>query len=170
MTNLRSPNLSKTCILTTSELLSDFCFVVDNREVKVHKAILAGESTLSFRQLHCSMTFFYGLSARSPVFEWMFNGNFRVALVGQQKIEDISAEVFEDFLHFLYSGELRSDAHVYELILVADRYEVMDLVKVCEKKLLKNINSENAEKIFRIANQIEYDSVLKEVSFKILQS
>lgn len=109
--------------------------------------------------------------ARSPVFERMFNGNFREASSSQQEIQDISADTFEEFLYFVYAGELRNqDIAVHELIIVADRYEVKDLLKVCEKKLLLSINSDNAEDIFRLASRIECDNNVKQAAFDIIQS
>ena len=74
----------------------------------------------------------------------MFTGNFRESTEKQQEIKDISADTFEEFLHFLYSGNLRNpNVNAEDLIIVADRYQVKDLVKVCETKLLKNINNGN---------------------------
>lgn len=153
--------------LATSEMLSDFTFIIDKRELKVHKAILAGEQNSKLSRLHCSMPIF--LSARSPVFERMFNGNFREATSASQEIEDISADTFEEFLYFLYAGDFRNkDFPVDELIRVADRYEVMDLVEACERKLMKEINSQNAEAIYEISNQIRCDPRLNKLAFDVL--
>lgn len=101
----------------------------------------------------------------------MFTGNFREATELRQEIQDVSADAFEELLNFIYSGHLRNqDFPVEELIIVADRYEVSDLLHACESKLLGNINDDNAEQIFRIANQIECNTELKKISFKLLQS
>lgn len=110
-------------------------------------------------------------SARSPVFEQMFTGSFREATAKKQEILDISPDTFEEFLYFIYAGDLRNkDFPVGELISVADRYQVTDLLKVCEMKLLKNINDDNAEAVFRLANRIQCNTELKKVAFDVLQS
>lgn len=114
---------------------------------------------------------FLPFSARSPVFERMFTGSFREATEKRQEIKDVSANAFEELLNFIYSGELRNeDFPVEELIAVADRFEVKDLMKMCESKLLKNINEDNAEATFRLASSIQCNAELKKVSFDILQS
>lgn len=101
----------------------------------------------------------------------MFTGSFREATASKQEILDISADTFEEFLYFIYAGAIRNkDFSVEELISVADRYQVTDLIKVCEMKLLTSVNDDNAEAIYRLANRIECNTELKKVAFDILQS
>lgn len=102
----------------------------------------------------------------------MFTGNFREATAKEQEIKDVSADTFEEFLYFIYAGDLRNkDFPVDELIAVADRYQVLDLLRYCEVKLLKTINDNNAEKIFRLAHKIHSTSdELKKIAFDVLQS
>lgn len=57
-----------------------------------------------------------------------------------------------------------------ELIVVADRYEVTDLLKMCEAKLLQSINDDNAESIFRLTCSIDCSPPLKKISFDVLRS
>lgn len=160
--------------LTSSGHFSDFTFVVQGRELEVHKAILAGEYLFTL-YFYCSMNVIpkpdLVCLARSPVFERMFTGSFKESRSKKQEIKDISADTFEEFLYYIYAGDLRNpDYSVVELITVADRYEVSDLMKLCEMKLLKSINDDNAEDIYRIANQIQCNTELKTVAFAILQS
>lgn len=156
--------------LATSGILSDFTFIVDGAELQVHKAILAGEQSFVF-PLYRLMPRNFSFSARSPVFERMFTGSFREATASKQEILDISADTFEEFLYFIYAGDIRNkDFSVQELFSVADRYQVADLIKVCEMKLLTSVNDDNAEAIYRLANRIECNTELKKVSFDILQS
>jgi BTB/POZ domain len=102
----------------------------------------------------------------------MFTGNFREATALEQEVLDVSADAFEEFLYFIYAGDLRNkDFPVEELIAIADRYQVSDLMRFCELKLLKCINDDNAEKIFRLANRINPSSPeLKKISFEVMQS
>lgn len=101
----------------------------------------------------------------------MFTRSFRDASAMEQEVLDISADAFEEFLYFIYSGDLRNeDFPVAELISVADRYQVTDLIKVCEMELLKSINDDNAESVYRLANRIQCNTELKKVSFDVLQS
>lgn len=102
----------------------------------------------------------------------MFTGNFREATAKEQEVKNVSADTFEEFLCFIYAGDLRNkDFPVDELIAVADRYQVLDLIRFCELKLLKSINDNNAENIFRLANKVHSTSdELKKVAFDVLQS
>lgn len=102
----------------------------------------------------------------------MFTGNFREATAKEQEVKDVSADAFEEFLYFIYAGDLRNkDFPVEELIAIADRYQVTDLMRFCELKLLKSINDDNAEDTYRLANQIQSsNSELKRVAFDVLQS
>lgn len=101
----------------------------------------------------------------------MFSGSFREATTKRQVIKNVSADAFEELLSFIYTGELRNeDFPIDDLISIADYYEVKDLVKVCEAKLLKDVNEDNAEIAFCIASNIECNSELKKIAFQILQS
>ena len=101
----------------------------------------------------------------------MFLGSFREATATELEVKHVSADTFEEFLYFIYAGNLRNkDFPIEELITVADRYEVLDLMKFCELKLIKNVNDDNAERIFRLAQNIHLpNSELKKISFEMLQ-
>lgn len=109
--------------------------------------------------------------ARSPVFERMFTGSFREANGTVQEIKDITAAVFEELINFCYAGRLaNTDFPAHELILVADRYQIPDLVKLCELKLLNEVTSETAEEIYFLVSQIPCHTQLKKTAFNTLQS
>jgi hypothetical protein len=156
--------------LVSSGILSDFKFIVEGREFEVHKAILAGESTACC-SLDCIDSMIL-LVARSRVFSRMFTGDFRETTAKEQEVEDVSASTFEELLHFIYTGDLRDkDFPVEDLLPIADRYEVIDLMKFCDQKLLKSINDENAERIFQLSQKIHVPgSELTKIAFEILQS
>ncbi|EFX61459.1 hypothetical protein DAPPUDRAFT_69494, partial [Daphnia pulex] len=46
------------------------------------------------------------LAARSRVFAAMFQANMIESLTGRVKIVDFDAETFEEFLRFVYTGQL----------------------------------------------------------------
>lgn len=101
----------------------------------------------------------------------MFIGSFQESTAAKQEIKDISADIFEEFLYYLYAGELRNpETPAEELIVVADRYEVADLLQMCEAKLMQSINDDNAESIFRLTSSIDCSPQLKRNSFEILRS
>lgn len=130
--------------------LSDFKFIVEGQEFPIHKNILA---------------------ARSPVFLKMFTGDFLEKNGTQSEILDASKEAFDELIRFIYTGEIVDlEKNVEELLGLADRYEVSDLQKVCELKLMSNLKDENAESIFQLAHRHQCNGELKKASFEMLQS
>lgn len=70
----------------TEGQLTDTEFVVGDRIFAAHRAVVA---------------------ARSPVFAAMFGTDMKESRGRQVDIEDIDARTFEEFLYFLYTGQLR---------------------------------------------------------------
>lgn len=93
---------------------SDFTFIVQNKEFKVHKAILA---------------------ASSEVMRKIFTTDLRESNEGQCKIADIEPEIFENLLRFVYTGELPEnlDGISLELFKAAHYYGISDLVEICKQ-------------------------------------
>lgn len=142
--------LTDICSLYGDTQLSDFKFIVEGQEFHIHKNILA---------------------ARSPVFHKMFTGNFQEKKGKTSEIFDASKEAFSELMRFIYVGKIRDlEKHVEELLGLADRYEVSDLQKVCELKLMANLKDENAESIFQLAHRHQCNKELKEASFEMLQA
>lgn len=135
--------------LHLDENLSDFKFTVDGAEFPIHKNILA---------------------ARSPVFCKMFTGDFTEKNGSEREILDVSKEVFAELIRFMYTGEIEDlEGNVNELLCIADRYEVLDLQKMCELKLMSKLNDDNAEDVFQLAHSHNCNNEMKKVSFQMLQ-
>merc|ERR1719319_1128077 len=62
------------------------------------------------------------------------------------KIEDSSAEIVEVMIKIMSSGVIPKDinAKAMDLIYLADKYNVKDLIQVCEDSLAENISVDNA--------------------------
>ena len=85
---------------------TDFEFLVQGRVFPAHRAILA---------------------ARSPVLANLLSQPG----VDFHRIEDIDAQVFEQFLHFVYTGRLTTSASDPQLLVAAERFQVDTLKKLC---------------------------------------
>lgn len=86
---------------------TDFEFLVQGKVFAAHRAILA---------------------ARSPVL-----GNLLAhSGVNFHRIEDIDAHVFEQFLHFVYTGRLTISAADPQLLVAAERFQIDTLKKLCQ--------------------------------------
>ena len=96
---------------------------VDNREFNVHRIVLA---------------------ARSPVFASMFEHDLAEKNTNVVDIPDCTAESFEVFLHYLYSGcaETLFVSNVYNVYYAADKYHVDDLKELCVDFMKKNLSIE----------------------------
>lgn len=104
---------------------SDVSFQVGERTVPAHKVVLA---------------------SRSPVFAAMFrpDSTMRESATNRVVIEDIDADVFVEFLHFVYTGEApRIDDMAAALLVAADKYDVSDLKDLCGQVLAAQLSVED---------------------------
>lgn len=94
------------------------------------------------------------LSVRSEVLSTMLRSDMVEGKTGIVKIEDMNDSVFEQFLHYLYTGKLLgltvdSAISLYE---AGDKYAVESLKKECACYLIDNLTPENACKILILAD------------------
>lgn len=127
--NVAEDHVHKLGKLLSTGMLSDFAVKVGDKEFKVHKSILA---------------------VQSSVFEAMFGSEMEENRSGQLKITDFSISAIEDFLHFLYTGAVKDYINGTELFTLACKYDVPDLKEICENIILENIDSTNAMEIFNL--------------------
>ena len=104
---------------------SDVIFNIGPRQFPAHKSILA---------------------ARSEVFEAMFTHSTKEKLTNRIDIEDIEPEVFQELLHFIYTGRLSTttmNTLAVGLLIAADKYLLIVLKNECENYLLRKMSPEN---------------------------
>ncbi|KAK0161729.1 hypothetical protein PV327_008147 [Microctonus hyperodae] len=115
--------------LLTVPDLSDIMIVIDEKEILLHKIILA---------------------AYSPVFLAMFKAGMIESTNKRIVVTDVEVEVMEKVVEFMYTGTI-SPVPEYEELLsilkVADKYEINYLKTLCEEKLSEKITIENVFKI-----------------------
>lgn len=117
--------------LLFSGMLSDFVVKVGEKEFKVHKSILA---------------------VQSSVFEAMFSSDLEENRSGQLTITDFSISAIEDFLQFLYTGVVKDYINGTELFTLACKYDVPDLKEICENIILENVDDSNAMEILNLGH------------------
>ena len=111
---------------------SDVTFTVSGRQFPAHKVLLA---------------------ARSPVFAAMFRPGMRESHTNRVDVPDIDSDVFEELLHFIYTGETSSvDQMAQQLLAAADKYDVRDLKLICEDVLTKQLTVDNCVKTLIFAD------------------
>ncbi|XP_043287592.1 BTB/POZ and MATH domain-containing protein 1-like [Venturia canescens] len=143
-----------TNVIRSSEALYEkkaFCdvtFVFDDKELPAHKVVLA---------------------LRSEVFEAMFLSDMKEKDTSTVEIVDTKAEIFEEFLKYLYTGELNDlENKAEEMLLLADKYQVGELKDMCENFFLDNISEVNVIKNLIVADKYRC-ATLKKKATNILQ-
>ena len=116
-----------------SQFLTDVDLEVSGKTFKGHKLILA---------------------AVSPVFEKMFQGKSQENQNNRVIIKDVRADVFEELMSYIYSGQL---PHLKEmasdLLAVADKYSILPLLQICMNNLLENMSVEDAAATYVLADR-----------------
>lgn len=118
--------------LLANNSLTDVTLNIKGKELQAHKAIL---------------------TTMSPVFEIMFNEGYTEHRDNYIKIEDVDSDVFEEFLRFLYSGQVEHlDEVCFDLFAAADKYEVQPLREICIQHIGTIITVDNAVDILVFAD------------------
>ncbi|XP_065216090.1 speckle-type POZ protein B-like [Planococcus citri] len=111
---------------------SDVTIQVKDREYHVYKGILA---------------------ARSPVFDAMFRNDMQENVTNVVKISDIGQDVFEEILHYIYCGKVKNlEKLVCEILPAAKKYDLKQLMILCEETLAEQLSKDNAIKILILAH------------------
>ncbi|KAL7303982.1 hypothetical protein TKK_0003638 [Trichogramma kaykai] len=108
-----------------NEEFSDVKLIVEEQEIPAHKIVLA---------------------AASPVFRAMFTHDMLENLENSVKIMDITENIVNEMLRFIYTGKFDATEtdKIIELLAVADKYQIDSLKIRCEKMLHADLSSENA--------------------------
>lgn len=126
----------------TSGKYSDFIINVRGKEFKVHKNILA---------------------AQSSVFDAMFSSDTEEGANILQNIKNFSESSFSDFLRFFYTGSLKTEENATELFELAAKFDVPMLKTKCEQIILQNLHEANAPEVFNLGHL--HSQVLKQGAF-----
>ncbi|XP_015109388.1 speckle-type POZ protein A-like [Diachasma alloeum] len=118
---------------------ADATITVGNRKFFVLKAILA---------------------ARSSVFAAMFEHGMRESHEGNVEVTDLTQEVVEEMLHFIYADEVkRPDCFTIELLYAAQKYDLRRLVMLTGRTLLHDLAAENAAERLVIADRFNLKDI-----------
>eukprot|EP01083_Nonionella_stella_P074786 202983_1 len=113
--------------LYLNEGLSDVCFEVGEEQTEFHAQRVV-------------------LAIRSPVFKAMLFGGMKESLSSDNIIiEDVTAEAFAFILRFIYTGKSTNmnAANVVSILYAAEKYQLKDIVQLCEKFVAQNLSKAN---------------------------
>lgn len=147
---------------------SDIVFSLDGKQLEAHRAIL---------------------SIRSPVFSAMFSSGMKESKEKVIVIEDAKFQDFKRMIYFIYTGnfpfglkgptqkdekerkekKMKKEAgQVENLLVLSHRYEIMDLVKICELELESHLTAKNANHFLQLATTMQLNN-LKKKAFEFMQ-
>ncbi|XP_024871354.1 protein roadkill-like isoform X2 [Temnothorax curvispinosus] len=128
-------------LLFENSEFSDITVLVDGREIKAHKAILAAQSRVFSAMFKSEMT-----EKRNNV-----------------KIEDMDFETVREMLQFIYTGKVEKLEKMPNLLYAAEKYELKNLKVICEKILGTRLTIENVAKILILADLCRADYLKAQV-------
>lgn len=93
------------------------------------------------------------LASRSEVFQAMFTSGMQEDINGDVLIDDCDVSVMKALVHFLYTDSLEGFGAVSkeDLLVAAAKYAVPGLLRLCDAALCLRITSENAIRLYRLA-------------------
>ncbi|GFR13960.1 speckle-type POZ protein-like B [Trichonephila clavata] len=100
------------------------------------------------------------LSARSPVFAAMFrNKQMREAIENEVNIVDTDISVLKIMLSYMYTGKTGplTFSFAMDLLVVADKYQLLGLKKACCDYLKEMVSTNNATKILVLGDMLAPD-------------
>lgn len=126
---------------------SDFTIKVRDKEYRVHKCILASQSS---------------------VFDNMFSENVEDATNTFNKIKNFSQETFEEFLRYFYHKTVLSEEKSVDLLELAAEFDFSILRRECEAIVSQTINTANVCQIYNLA-VIHSLPQLKRTAFDVIK-
>lgn len=135
--NVKKQNTMIECFAKSFDMTNQENF--ENYEKHSDFTILCGKNLeMSFK---CHK---FILALRSRVFDRMFIHNTTESERNEVNITDISPDVMQSLLNFIYTDEIKEEMISEELLYAADKYEVQRLKAICEKVLASQMSVSKA--------------------------
>jgi len=141
------------------ELSGHFRKMLDSHQYSDCKIICQGETIPCHRNV---------LSARSEIFEAMFENIMVENETGEVEITDFDVGTIKSMIIYMYTGEAElNDETNEQLIRAADKYLLNGLKKIIEAALMKSVKIENAIEMFVLGDAVHANS-LRDASKEII--
>jgi len=119
--------LSDLARIMGDEATSDISIMCQDQEIRVHKLIL---------------------SARSPVFQAMLGSDMVEKSRGVITIMDANVTVVRQMVAYMYTAKIDNDFdRIKELLVLANKYQVLELVNYCSSRIFESLSEDNALEI-----------------------
>lgn len=117
--------------LLQSGLHSDVTFIIDKKEFKLHRNILA---------------------SGCPYFSTMFGSSFKEATEPVIPMDDIAPDTFQTILEYIYTDQTPEIFEEAEKVLVAaDKFGLVSLAQKCENQLTQTISKDNFKDLYEFS-------------------
>jgi len=123
--------------------------------------ILQGNKELSDIKIICNGKTFdchkQVLGCRSEVFAAMFSDQSDMveSKSGEVEINDVGHEAVESMIQFMYHDKILPNSINQDLLLLADKYMIHDLMDFCINNLVENLAVENVFEVLQMAHLID---------------
>lgn len=112
--------------------LSDLILIVGDEKFRVHKNVLA---------------------IQSSVFRAIFENDMMACQTNEMRIDEYSSETVTEFLRYMYTGEIPGEKNCLELFSLATKYDVSELRRSSEQMLMENLDESNALELFDLGHR-----------------
>ncbi|XP_044591071.1 speckle-type POZ protein B-like [Cotesia glomerata] len=128
--------------LLDDNIARDITLVVNEKEYQAHKVILM---------------------ARSPFFYAMLTHDMKEKQENKITVPSIDPKIFEKMIEYIYSDRVTNnlDSCAEQMLEVADQYQLLGLVEMCEESLSKSITVENAMRVLVLADKFNAQQLLE---------
>lgn len=100
--------------------------------------------------------------AVSPVFESMLKSPLKEGCTHVIQIDDCSLDAMKAFVELLYTGRCSAEADWGELLILADKYQVADLIPICTTMMRHHLSAGNVASCFRALNKLSHVEACKQ--------
>ncbi|XP_001604724.1 speckle-type POZ protein-like [Nasonia vitripennis] len=129
----------------TSALANDLRTLYDNQDFSDIKLVARGKVFHAHKNI---------LASRSSVFAAMFRHKMKENVENIVPIKDVGTKVLKEMLHYMYTGSVRDMkmSTAQDLLIVAEKYDILGLKKICGTILEKKLTVNNAIDILILAD------------------
>ncbi|CAH2072881.1 unnamed protein product [Thlaspi arvense] len=129
--------------------LSDVTFLIDGKHFYAHKICLV---------------------ASSDIFRAMFDGVYKERNAQNVEIPNISWEVFELMMRFIYTGSVEMDKHLaQDLLVAADQYLLEGLKRLCEYTIAQDIRVDNIPFMYDLVDTFNASALRRACTLFVLE-
>uniref|UniRef100_A0A8C3SW46 BTB domain-containing protein n=1 Tax=Chelydra serpentina TaxID=8475 RepID=A0A8C3SW46_CHESE len=92
------------------------------------------------------------MAAVSPYFQGIFTSSFKESQDGEVVLQDMASSIVQTILNYLYMGEISlTEESAQGLFVAASRLQVLPLLEICSRFLVKNVSIENCLVYYALA-------------------